>query len=119
MHLEMHFNLAGIPEGKPGELVREYSKDIYEKASLCRLNNGEAMLPSPFHHGLIILLHTCHHMTGEGIGLRHLCDWAVFVNSLSDDEFRQLFEDRLKKIRTVEICSDSDIYLHKISWRRS
>lgn len=98
MHYEMHFNLAGTPYGEIGDQVREYTKDIFEKAEVKKVVSGEAVLPSPFHHGLILLLHTCHHLTGEGIGLRHLCDWAVFENSFSDAEFRGLFEDKLKAI---------------------
>lgn len=98
MHYEMHFNLAGTPEGKPGDLVREYTRDIFEKAEAQRVGDGEAVLPSPFHHGLILLLHTCHHLTGEGVGLRHLCDWAVFENRFSNDEFKEMFEDKLKAI---------------------
>ncbi len=98
MHYEMHFNLAGTPNGEAGNLVREYTEDIFEKAGVRKIGVGEAALPSPFHHGLILLLHTCHHLTGEGVGLRHLCDWAVFENSFSEDEFCELFETKLKKL---------------------
>lgn len=98
MHYEMHFNLAGTPNGTAGDLVREYTKDIFEKAETRTVVSGIATLPSPFHHGLILLLHTCHHLTGEGVGLRHLCDWAVFENSFSDIEFREMFEEKLKAI---------------------
>ena len=98
MHYEMHFNLAGTPNGAAGDLVREYSKDIFEKAETRTVVSGVATLPSPFHHGLILLLHTCHHLTGEGVGLRHLCDWAVFENSFSEEEFRELFDKKLKEI---------------------
>lgn len=98
MHYEMHFNIAGTPNGEVGDLVREYTKDIFEKAQKKTVVNGVAMLPSPFHHGLILLLHTCHHMTGEGVGLRHLCDWAVFENSFSENDFCELFEAKLKKL---------------------
>lgn len=98
MHYEMHFNIAGTPNGEVGDLAREYTTDIFEKAQEKTVVNGVAMLPSPFHHGLILLLHTCHHMTGEGVGLRHLCDWAVFENNFSEDEFCELFEVKLKKL---------------------
>ena len=98
MHYEMHFNLAGTPNGAVGNLVREYTKDIFENAQEKMVGTCSAMLPSPFHHGLILLLHTCHHLTGEGVGLRHLCDWAVFENSFSEKEFCDLFEEKLKKI---------------------
>jgi hypothetical protein len=98
MHYEMHFNLAGTPHGVAGELVRKYTADIFEKASVTKVVDGEAVLPAPFHHGLVLLLHTCHHLTGEGVGLRHLSDWAVFENSFSEDDFRELFEEKLKAI---------------------
>ncbi len=98
MHFEMHFNVAGTPEGPAGEKVREYFKDIFDQSTVQKIDNGEAVLPSHFHHGLVLLLHTCHHLTGEGVGLRHLCDWAVFENRFSDEEFRTVFEDRLKQI---------------------
>lgn len=97
-HLEMHFEPAGVPHGRPGELVREYLKDIMEKGREIELEGGKIRIPSPFHHGLVLLLHTSHHLVGEGIGLRHLCDWAVFAASLSDREFRALFEEKLKAI---------------------
>ena len=98
IHLEMHFEPAGVPYGKPGELVREYMKDVMEKAREIQVEGEKLRVPSRFHHGLILLLHTSHHLTGEGIGLRHLCDWAVFVASMTDEEFRQLFEEKLKAI---------------------
>lgn len=98
MHYEMHFDLAGVPNGATGDMVREYIKDIFERSQEKAFGSGKVMLPSPFHHGLILLLHMCHHMTGEGIGLRHLCDWAVFENSLTESEFCNLFEEKLKSI---------------------
>ena len=97
-HLEMHFEPAGVPYGKAGEICREYFRDIYEQSQLTDYEGGQLRLPSAFHHGLILLLHTSHHMLGEGIGLRHLCDWAVFAASFSEEEFRSIFEEKLKRI---------------------
>lgn len=104
-HYEMHFDLSGVPHGKPGELVHKYIEDIFDKSFVYTAENGSMQLPSKFHHGLIILLHTSHHLTGEGIGLRHLCDWAVFLNSCSDEEFRELFEERFKAIGMWKFAS--------------
>ncbi len=36
-------------------------------------------------------------MLSAGIGLRHLCDWIVFENSLSDNQFCEMFEIPLKR----------------------
>ena len=97
-HLEMHFEPAGVPYGKAGEICREYFRDIYEQSQLIDYEGGQLRVPSAFHHGLVLLLHTSHHMLGEGIGLRHLCDWAVFAASFSEKEFRSIFEEKLKRI---------------------
>ena len=98
MRYEMHFKVAGLPNGHAGELMEQYFSDVFERAVLRTVGDSQMMLPSPFHHGLVLLLHTVHHMTGEGIGLRHLCDWAVFENSLSNDEFVEMYEDKLQAV---------------------
>ena len=95
---EMHWSPSGIPQGEVGELTREYLSDIVETAVMCTTSGSECLIPSPFHHGLIMLLHTAIHLINTGIGLRHLCDWAVFVDKLSDEEFKELFEEKLKSI---------------------
>jgi hypothetical protein len=95
---ELHTEPAGMPKGEAGGLVKSYLVDVLEKAERKNTLFGQVVVPSAFHHGIIILLHTCHHLTSSGVGLRHLCDWAVFVNSLSDDEFCDLFKDKFKEI---------------------
>lgn len=95
---EMHWSPSGIPENALGELTREYLSDIIEKAVPCTIQDCECLVPSPFHHGLIMLLHTSNHLINTGIGLRHLCDWAVFADKFSDEEFCKLFEEKLKTI---------------------
>lgn len=95
---EMHFEPSGIPSGEAGVRTRSYLENTLECAKRVSSDFGNMRVPFVFHHGLIILMHTVHHLTSGGIGLRHLCDWAVFVNSLSDDEFCALFEKPLRKI---------------------
>lgn len=94
---ELHRSLNGIPAGREGDLCREYLSDIIETATEHSENGNTVLVPDTFHHGLILLLHTASHLTSSGIGLRHLCDWAVFAAKLSDDEFTELFEEKLKK----------------------
>ena len=95
---EMHWSPSGIPKGEVGELTREYLVDIIETAVPCTIQGSECLIPTSFHHGLIMLLHTAIHLINTGIGLRHLCDWAVFANEFSDEEFKEIFEEKLKAI---------------------
>lgn len=97
LYFELHFALGGVPNGEAGRLVREYLEDIIPTAKTVRSGPVTFRNPEPFYHGLIMLLHMRHHLLAEGMGLRHLCDWAVFVDHFSDDEFQAMFEEKLKK----------------------
>ena len=95
--LELHRTINGIPQNKLGETIEaDVFGDLVPTAVEHRTGQGTVMIPDTFHHGMILLLHTLSHMTKEGIGLRHLCDWALFEASLSQDEFTALFESKLK-----------------------
>lgn len=95
---ELHRRVNGVPQNEAGETVRKYLSDIFDKAGEYKTANGSCIIPNKFHHGLVLLLHTASHLTHEGVGLRHLCDWAVFSNSLSNDEFVNTFEKPLKEM---------------------
>lgn len=95
---EMHWEPNGIPKGEVGELAKEYLSDIIETAIPCTISDRKCLVPSPFHHGLIMLLHTATHLINTGIGLRHLGDWTVFADNFSDEEFKDMFEEKLKAI---------------------
>ncbi len=98
IHLELHFKPAGLPEGEMGEIVKGYLADIYERGEVVEIDGSRFYKPSDFHHGLIILMHTYHHMLSEGIGLRHLCDWAAFVASFDSESFAEVFQEKLERV---------------------
>lgn len=95
---ELHRKIGWAPNNSVGDTVNKYLDDIFEKSVEYKMSNGSCIVPCKFHHGLIVLLHTATHLTHEGVGLRHLCDWAVFVNDFSNDEFVALFEQPLKEM---------------------
>lgn len=95
---EMHYEPAGIPEGEVGAEIKAMLKGTVSSSHSHTTEFGTINVPGDFHHGLIILLHMCHHLNGEGIGLRHLCDWAAFVNSMSRQDFCNMFEGVLKSV---------------------
>ena len=96
LRCEMHFLPPGIPEGETGEKIIGFFENIFDEACEKETTLGKMIVPSVYHHGLILLLHTLHHMTGDGLGLRHLCDWAVFASEFTEDEFRKVFEAQLR-----------------------
>lgn len=95
---EVHWKAPGIPVGSEGEKIQTYLSEIIESAEIKEIPEGAYMLPNEFHHGLVMLLHVAGHLINTGIGLRHLCDWAVFVATFSDEEFCSMFEEKLKEV---------------------
>ena len=93
---ELHRNVNGVPGGKVGERIQVEINKTIDTAIEVNVDGIVCRVPDKFHHGLIMLLHTASHLTSEGVGLRHLCDWVVFASSMRDDEFRELFEVKLK-----------------------
>lgn len=103
-HLEMHFEVAGIPKGTAGTLFRKYFEDAEKKY----FENKDPVFnnPLPSIHAAIILLHTIHHLLGEGLGLRHLCDWAYFVDKTYTEPFWEAeFLPLLKKSGTFKFAA--------------
>ncbi len=95
---EIHKSVTGIPNNDVGKLIEKMFSDIFETSSLYEKDGLKYFVPSSFHHGLILLLHKASHMTAGGLGLRQLCDWAVFVSVFNDSEFCDIFENKLNDI---------------------
>lgn len=93
---EMHRNVNGIPSGEIGKMIKTEMDKMIETSVLSDVDGIVCRVPDRFYHGLVLLLHTASHLTSEGIGLRHLCDWVVFSSAFSDSEFKELFSKKLK-----------------------
>jgi hypothetical protein len=95
--MELHFEPPGMPEGEQSAFAKECMRDILKEAVVMKNPTAACVCPSELHHGLIILMHTMHHMLGEGVGLRHICDWAVFLEHMGD-RFEEVFEKTLRRL---------------------
>lgn len=118
---EVHFTLNGIPNSMSLSFEK-YIGNILDDTKEISVSNGKCRVPSDFHHGIVLLLHTAGHLTSEGVGLRHLCDWAVFVNRFSNDEFINLFEIPLKEMglwrfaQLLTLCCEGYLGIDKKQW---
>ena len=76
-----------VSKGEIEPVVRSYLQDLLEKSHVAEELSFPVRVPSDFHHGLVMLLHLSSHLMGAGIGIRHLCDWALFLNSIEEKNF--------------------------------
>lgn len=95
---ELHIRVGGIPKGDVGALCKRKLSGMMDSEIILSTDSGDFYVPNAHHHGLVILLHAVGHITSTGIGLRHVCDWAVFVNSMTEESFLQLFQSDLEEI---------------------
>lgn len=95
---ELHWDINGVPQGEVGDRIHESIKDIIKDSVLLSTEYGVCRVNNTFHHGLVLLIHMAHHLLSSGIGLRHLCDWIVFTESVKDDEFRMLYKNVLESV---------------------
>ena len=89
VHVELHWETPGLPHGEAGARLREYFKDAVDRAVDSAVSGHSFKSPVPAMHGVITLLHMVHHMVGVGLGLRHLYDWAAFVDRTGNEPFWQ------------------------------
>ena len=54
--------------------------------TLPKWNNDGTLIniPDPTYNAFYIIHHAVRHMIGEGIGLRHVCDWMIFLHTHQD-----------------------------------
>ena len=90
--VELHHEPAGIPmDGVGVELRAFFAGSEKEPAQ----RNGIPVLPRE-KEVVMLLLHKLEHIVSSGLGLRQLCDWAVFLNREMTVEFWAELEVVLK-----------------------
>ena len=115
-HFEMHFEIPGIPYGESGKTVRDFMMNAFKHPVISQFDDWIFPAPKDIYHGLIILLHMQHHMLDEGLGLRHICDWACYVQKTENMPFWAELLELFEKIGVLtyskvvtKICS---MYFH-------
>lgn len=102
VEIELHTEIKGIPNGLDGistssataeQKVRGLLADLIRTSRSVDTQQGPVIIPDDFHHGLIMLMHVAGHLINDGgVGLRHLCDWAVYVDHVDMDRYRPQIE---------------------------
>ncbi len=83
--LEMHFGYWKLAETNAANYLDELLNNSINNYRIYNFDDYEFKGPNVVEHAVMLLLHIIIHMQKGGIGLRHLCDFAVF---LSSDDFK-------------------------------
>ena len=95
--MEMHHEPFGL-SGGGADALQKLVPELVEKGVLVQCNDVTFRMSDSFGHGIVLLLHAYRHLTKSGIGVRHLCDWAMFVAGFTGDEFSCIFRERFEEL---------------------
>jgi hypothetical protein len=59
-------------------------------------------LPDPTYNAFYIIHHAVRHLIGEGIGLRHVCDWAMYMHTHHSQIDKEELMSRLIEYNMLE-----------------
>ena len=95
--MEMHHEPFGL-KGEGAQALLEIVPELIEKSKLIQCDTATFRGPDDFGHGTVILLHAYRHLIDTGVGVRHLCDWAVFISQFTDEAFSGIFCERFEAL---------------------
>lgn len=108
--MENHAYLVCTREGKLSKSFNQYLIDILKQPGVRRkLPQTETLIPPTQFNALFMMSHSLSHFVEEGINLRHVLDWATFLQKESGYlDWSQFYADceqyHLK--RFVDVMSD-------------
>ena len=85
--VEVHHAVTDTPVSKGGRAAATMISSFLDHAELVEVCDTQFLTLSESHQALMLLLHMERHMVEKGIGLRQLCDWAVYINSVDPDNW--------------------------------
>lgn len=89
--VELHYAVSTFPDSTAGATAKRLMESCWQEIRQKNIAGHTFPCLSDFHQALSLLLHMQRHMTTGCIGLRQLCDWAVFVKSVPPE----LYESRI------------------------
>lgn len=85
VHLEIH-RIAGVLfHSRRNRLFRQWSDELLQgdTCRTVRIDQTEILLPPVRFDAFFIFYHTYKHFLTGGVGLRQLCDWALYLHAFS------------------------------------
>ena len=83
-YVELHYHVTSLPDSPGGLVAQDLVSHFLDAPQQVTVGGHAFPVLQEMHQALSLLLHMIRHMFQEGIGLRQLCDWMVFVNANAD-----------------------------------
>jgi hypothetical protein len=84
-YLELHYAVTQFPDSAIGRQIKVRLHDAVNRVKTASIDQYTFPVLAESDQALSLLLHMERHMVDGGIGLRQLCDWCVFIDSLKPE----------------------------------
>ncbi len=93
--VEVHNEPGGLSSNENEEVAIRV-RALLSTAVKERIRYNNIYITSDLHHALVLILHKLNHFLSGGLGLRQLCDWALFVNAKFNEELWSVLKEKLE-----------------------
>lgn len=98
--IENHRVLSHTRGSKRKKQMEEELVALLDIASLSKIDGcGEALLPPPQFNACFLTYHALHHFTSEGLRMKQILDWAIFLKHEQDKVDWVAFNDFCKRYK--------------------
>ena len=107
--IELHFLAEKLPNPFENRRFQVWTAHWLQKEKLRVWKLGEAFisLPPVQFDALYIFNHLYHHFIVGGVGLRQLCDWAMYLHTFKDEIDR---EELLKDLKSMGLLKPWQVF---------
>lgn len=103
--IELHYAVSTFPDSHAGRLAKQCLESWQEQTQQKHIGSHTFECLSNSQQALSLLIHMERHMTTGCIGLRQLCDWTVFLTSITPEYFADRILPELKLCGLAEFAA--------------
>lgn len=87
-YVEVHYDVTTLPQCRGGDMAKQEIRRFLECREQGSMGGHGFPMLSQQHQALMLLLHMVRHTLDSGIGLRQLCDWAMYVATVDPEKWK-------------------------------
>ena len=87
--VEVHYRCSELPENSGTRAVIAAENGFLDSIEFAKYDGLTFPVLSESNQALMLLMHMERHMQEDGIGLRQLCDWAMFVYGSNPEHWKE------------------------------
>ena len=112
--IENHLFFVHTREGKSSKELNQVMVDTIKNVEFEKIQGTDALLPPPLFNALFLTYHAMTHFLEEGLRMKQLLDWAVFLKKDADKiDWREFYRvcDKYHLHRFVDVATDIAVSL--------